>query len=108
MLICNKIIYLIARYMNYNTYLCGVLSNGHFLIMYYIQFLDESFNEMRRLMNRNFRVKLDGVLCGFSRLCVILGNSRAFELVRRALLCTDYKFSPRALCGGHKLVFYSK
>ena len=76
--------------------------------MYYIQFLDESFNEIRRLMNRNFRVKLDVVLCGFSRLCVIFGNSRAFELVRRALACTNYKFSPRALTCGHCVVFYSK
>lgn len=76
--------------------------------MYYIQFLDDRFNEMRRLMNKNFRVKLDGVLCGFSRLCVILGESRAYELVRRALLSTCQVFSPKALCCGHKVKFYAK
>lgn len=76
--------------------------------MYYIQFLDERYNEMRRLMNRNFRVKLDGVLCGFSRLCVILGESHAFELVRRALLSTLQIYAPKALCHGHNVKFYAK
>ena len=76
--------------------------------MIYIEFLDPAFIEMRRLMNRNFRVKLNGVLCGFSRLCVTLGNSRAFELVRRALASPLYKFAPKALCCGNSVVFYSK
>lgn len=83
-------------------------SHGRNCIMYYIQFLDDSYNEMRRLMNRNYRVKLDGVLCGFSRLCVILGESRAFELVRRALISSLQVYSPKALCHGHSVKFYAK
>lgn len=82
--------------------------HSNFKQMIYIEFLDPEFSKMRALMNRNFRVKFDGVLCGFSRLCFYLGNARAFELVRRALVSTLYKFSPKALTCGHSVIFYSK
>lgn len=99
--------YLIACYI-FIIIFAAWFSYGHYATMYYIYFLDERFNEMRKLMNKNFRVKLDGVLCGFSRLCVILGESRAYELVRRALRSTVQVFSPKALCAGHVVKFYAK
>lgn len=84
------------------------MCNLKLCIMIYFKNLSPEATRSRRLMNRNFIVKLDGVIVGFSRLLFVLGERRACELVSRAYSSVSQKFSPRALASGHSLVFYSK
>lgn len=60
------------------------------------------------VLNKNFKITVDGCFVGVSGLYRAVGMRNTEELCRRAFNCKDDIFKPKRLTNGHIILFISK